>query len=78
MINVLAVWLFLSCCHSRTILTYELLSDVAGIQSDPAGNRCGGTDVLVHCAVRSVVQYAQCAGRTVIAFLLSFENYTDI
>jgi hypothetical protein len=51
MFNVLAVWLLLSCCNFGFILTYELLSDVAGIQSDPAGNRCGDTDALVHCAM---------------------------
>jgi hypothetical protein len=70
MFNVLAVWLLLSCCHSGTILTNELLSDVAGVQDDPACNSYGGTDALVNYAVRSVMQYVQCAGRTAIAFLL--------
>jgi hypothetical protein len=40
--------------HSVFVLAYQLLSDVAGIQDDPACNSYGGTDVLVHCAVRSV------------------------
>jgi hypothetical protein len=51
MINVLAVWLLLSCCHSGTILTNELLSDVAGNQDDPGCNRCGGTDAFIQCAM---------------------------
>jgi hypothetical protein len=60
----------LSGVHSVFVLAYQLLSDVAGIQSDPACTSYGGTDVLVHCAVRSVVRYVRCAGRTAIAFLL--------
>jgi hypothetical protein len=54
MFDTLVVWLLLSCCNSGVVLTYELLSHVAGVQDDSACNRCGGTDALVHCAVRSV------------------------
>jgi hypothetical protein len=54
MFDALVVWLLLSCCNSGVVLTYELLSHVAGIQDDPACTRCGDTDALVHCAMWSV------------------------
>jgi hypothetical protein len=56
--------------HSVFVLAYELLSDVAGVQDDPACTSYGGTDALVHCAVRFVMQYVQCAGCMAIDFLL--------
>jgi hypothetical protein len=55
--------------HSVFVLAYELLSDVAGVQDDPACTSYGGTDVLVHCAVRFVVAYVRYAGRMAIGFL---------
>jgi hypothetical protein len=64
------VWLLLSCCNSGVVLTYELLSHVAGVRDDPACTSYGGTDVLVHCAVRLVVAYVRYAGRMAIGFLL--------
>jgi hypothetical protein len=69
MFDALVVWLLLSCCNSGVVLTYELLSHVAGVRDDPACTSYGGTDVLVHCAVRFVVAYVRYAGRMAIAFL---------
>ena len=51
-LDTLAVWLLLSCCHSAVVLTYELLSDVAGIQDDPECTGCNDADAVVHSAVR--------------------------